>query len=1569
VKEILQRLNTSRLAAYRACSRDILEHAGKEESVSAGGYGYRQILELVQNGADAILEAEQKGHDLEHARIEVRLTDTHLYVANTGAPLSEQGIEALLSSDLSPKRGNEIGRFGLGFKSLLRLGGLIDIFTRSAGNIRFDPAKCRSELREAFGVSVAPGLRLAWSLDESSRHADSQFNTLAWAETVVRAEVCTPSLREHLELEIRKFPSEFLLFLDRPVELSLDAGSSSAIVLRVENQGDVKVLHVGEEQVRWRVFSRQVEVGDRDSVVDATSIHARKSVPLAWATPIDAKREESGRFWAFFPTHTPTYLPGILNAPWKLNSDRNSLVRGEWNSILMREAAKMVVEHMPELSSPDDPGRTLDAFPRQPERLDDDAVPMVNAIWAALSDAQVIPDADGSLRRARELLRPPRDDKSLIERWQTIASAKILARFVHSTCLDRLRSSRLNALAEKLKLTQIGLGEFAPLARCVPKQWFELIASTDPKQSLEVLRLAELYQDACSGHDWTSTVASLLVIPTSEGDLVSCNDVVFVPEGTSPPAGRKSVATNLVNLVEAKRILTDTFGVGELDEATWIAGLEESLTPVYFIGEWSAFWNNLRAAPRLISRRFAEKNRSRIYVRSRSGSWKPPFEVLLPGEIVHAAETGTNTLVLVHSDHSQDTDLLAVLGVSDCPAVAQAKRTFGELHEWLSFWRSHYFRNHDSRPRSDYLSPLELTLPLATVFLPLLSGHANARLTAKLLPLLSSCPSTCVFGHETMERYPKIEVPHPLPWLLLRYGEIFIGDDTVPLRAHAPRAEVIHNALSLAGVCAPSLSQEVLSRLSGTTQPACPANTQDIQRLWTVCIKAAAIPSHLSDDSLSALWSAVAADNMVPTSIPTPKGAVPLTSVLVTSSPDLAHRARTTERIVVTLGEKALQLWQSRGARPLADLLKPEWDALAGPDLLVVDVIPELASVLKPAASRDARCQSVNGLRLAVADQRDSLACLIWDDRLLIDLSQIRALPLIRRFQVLLSELALTSWLELPLEAALRVIADSSVQTKRTAVSSESSVPARLLKAVDGRPAPLLAALGGIATQKFIADCTPLKLAELVLSHHGPATLLVIRGALEEAGLQPPARWNTAEARAFVTALGFPEAFAEAAAARRDPEEIITGPISLPPLHDFQTEVLDSIRTLLVSGMARRRAVVSLPTGGGKTRVTVEAAVKLVLAPVSRQRSVIWIAQSDELCEQAVQAFRQVWLNVGAQRTDLRIVRLWGGNPNPAQQDPGKPQVIVASIQTLNARMGSSSLEWLQQPGMVVVDECHHAITPSYTDLLRWLDAEAQGSGSTAKNEPPILGLSATPFRMDDDESRRLAARFGNLWFPSDQAGLHARLLTQGVLAKVDNEPLESGTGLTEEESRLLEIHGTRSEGIDFERAIEALNQRLAGVEERNRRIVECVQQSPQHSILLFANSVPHASELSVRLNLLGIPAAAVSGETPRTTRRYFLERFQRGELRVLCNHSVLTTGFDAPRTDMILIARQVFSPVRYMQIVGRGLRGEKNGGTPRCRIVTVIDNLGRFQGRHPYHYCARYFQSMNSDTQESVSA
>ncbi len=624
---------------------------------------------------------------------------------------------------------------------------------------------------------------------------------------------------------------------------------------------------------------------------------------------------------------------------------------------------------------------------------------------------------------------------------------------------------------------------------------------------------------------------------------------------------------------------------------------------------------------------------------------------------------------------------------------------------------------------------------------------------------------------------------------------------------------------------------------------------------------------------------------------------------------------------------------------------------------MLTSVIPELAEVLRSEVTDTARCQPVSELSLNIAGASEPVPCLMWENVLLMDAEQLARLQLSRaeRLKLLLNEIAAAGWLKCQPAEALRLLGDSQVDEQRAKVAHGASLPERLWIAVGEREQPLRDALGNLAGKEFIQQLAPLQLAELTLAQLGPATLAVLKDTLAAEGLKPPSRWNTAEARAFVTSIGFPDEFAASPESRREAEEFISGPIELPPLHDFQDEVLDGIRALVASGTTRRRAVVSLPTGGGKTRVTVEAAVLLVLKTEGDRRSVVWVAQTDELCEQAVQAFRQVWLNLGAQKTDLRIVRLWGGNPSPPIQERDKPIVVVASIQTLNSRMGSAALEWLQNPGIVVVDECHHAITPSYTNLLRWLDAEAPRPGAPTKDEPPILGLSATPFRMDDEESQRLARRFDNRWLPTKQEELHARLRSQGVLSRVDHEALKSEAELIEAE--LAQLGALNNwEGLDFENILEAINQRLAVDEQRNQLLVERIRQAGERSILFFANSVKHAGEMAARLHLAGIPSAVVSGETPTSARRYFLDRFQSGKIRVLCNHSVLITGFDAPKTDMVLIARQVFSPVRYMQMVGRGLRGEKNGGTERCRIVTVLDNLRQFEDKHPYHYCEKYF-------------
>ncbi|WP_245270081.1 helicase-related protein [Nitrobacter hamburgensis] len=190
-----------------------------------------------------------------------------------------------------------------------------------------------------------------------------------------------------------------------------------------------------------------------------------------------------------------------------------------------------------------------------------------------------------------------------------------------------------------------------------------------------------------------------------------------------------------------------------------------------------------------------------------------------------------------------------------------------------------------------------------------------------------------------------------------------------------------------------------------------------------------------------------------------------------------------------------------------------------------------------------------------------------------------------------------------------------------------------------------------------------------------------------------------------------------------------------------------------------------------------------------------------------------------------------------------------------------------------------------------------------------------------------------------------------GVLAERSYRPLryERPITLTAREQQHVDTFGELPDSVV---------DRIGEDADRNDLIVDAVLNSTAESILLFANSVAHAQYLAARLHLSGCPAAAVSSQTDRLARQHFTRRFRAGDLRVICNHSVLTTGFDAPKADMILISRPVFSPVLYMQMVGRGLRGPANGGTDHCEIMTVEDNIINFSDRLAYHFCRRFFDT-----------
>lgn len=190
---------------YREDSKLLEEHVRQESSFRTSGYSRRQVTELVQNAADAIYKSGTRG------KIELVLTEDHLYCANDGKAFERAGVEAITHAYLSDKRGGEIGRYGLGFKSVLAVSENPQIFSRSA-SFQFGSPAAREVLKTLDTVEGdTPVLRLATPLDYTvaAEHDNVLRQLGAWATTIVRLPL---SRDAGLVEQLREFQTQFLIF-------------------------------------------------------------------------------------------------------------------------------------------------------------------------------------------------------------------------------------------------------------------------------------------------------------------------------------------------------------------------------------------------------------------------------------------------------------------------------------------------------------------------------------------------------------------------------------------------------------------------------------------------------------------------------------------------------------------------------------------------------------------------------------------------------------------------------------------------------------------------------------------------------------------------------------------------------------------------------------------------------------------------------------------------------------------------------------------------------------------------------------------------------------------------------------------------------------------------------------------------------------------------------------------------------------------------------------------------------------------------------------------------------------
>lgn len=1456
------------LESYQAQPNLVTEHANIEQDTAHGGYQHRQLFELVQNSADALwldrTTAETGDDNRRRARgqIEVRLTENFLYCADAGEPIHREGVKALMFSHLSTKRqSNQIGTFGLGFKAVLGVSDSPEFYSRS-GSFRFNRDHAQALVKSvASKAESCPVLRLPEPIDptNSYKHDSVARQLMGWATNIVRLPLL-PGARTDLHEQMVRFPAEFLLFVTHVNNLRLiDEASELDRSLELEKDGDEGdyILADGDEISQWKLFEHSHRLSS-DAGADRRPGDDRDEVPIWWAAPVD-RLDRPGKFWAFFPTSTASLIPGILNAPWKTNEDRQNLLTGRYNDELIEVAANLIAEALPDLSTEDDPARHLDVLPRRHEAGDtSQSVLLRDGLFAALHGREIVPNQDAQLCRIQEISYPPKQltsDGSIqttpFERWAAHPGRP--KDWLHHNALTRTRLATIDRLFHSLEEPR-RRGSQAP--RATISRWLEsLVQSAAPDDAVEA-SMAAIQVAALIPDDIRADAVQAELVLTSERDWQAPDpDLLFLPDplqevvGHNGPGARvhPSLVSDSETLTALKRL-----GLGPPSKesafrlvAEQVLSHDAAHKTNRLRRELWARARELRLEDALGTIREQTNWENQIMILARSGDWLPPHSILIPGEIVPGDGTRDDQATVDMAFHRDDTELLRELGVRGSPASNRDLQFEPAFHQYMTSCKDQYRQQSIARhrPRDSYLKFKSTVGVGPLTVLKALSDEGRVLFTDALLRNDDSY-MTYEMWHKGTNRatYPKMPFESPMVRAIRDHGRLKTSDGIVPITdALGPEPR---NPMALE-----ALIQH--------------PNAKKIQEAFNL---SEPIPEFFGESE-----------------------PIPLIDLWPGLTDHLSPDQRTSQLVLC-------EMIQVAGSRR---------DCLSrAPDVYLEGNVED--------------------------DERRALQLIGQALELDLTLQQIEGI-LGRK----------TPW---------------EINERRRAVGRQPTDAARLLEAVGeealrlGLPASLLAALGNGR-----ASLTGIDIAEAAIATHHTDALRQFRGDIDD--LDPPARWSgSRRATEFVRSLGFSAEWAGERNRRRPPFVEVEGPWSLPKLHHYQQTVAANVREMLQPGRhegTERRGLLSMPTGSGKTRVAVQAIVEAMRDDGFRG-GVLWVADRDELCEQAVESWEQVWRSLGVEAGRLRISRMWSGQPRPA--DTSELHVVVATVQTLHARLSNLAAEYkfLKDFKLLVFDEAHRSVAPTSTSVMQEV-----GLTHRRRNDGPLLlGLTATPYRgRNQEETARLVHRYGQnrldagVFDSDDPREVIGELQDLGVLARADQRMIEGGTfQLTVEE---LEEMSKFGRGDDRQRHLLAwlpasVEDRMTRDSQRTERIIEAylTHIGPDWPTLIFATSVEHSKTLAALLNMQGITARAVNGTTESATRRRVVDSFRNGEIHALVNYGVFREGFDAPKTRAIIVARPVYSPNLYFQMIGRGLRGRKNGGDDRCLILNVRDTIDNF-GEH----------------------
>ena len=213
--------------------------------------------------------------------------------------------------------------------------------------------------------------------------------------------------------------------------------------------------------------------------------------------------------------------------------------------------------------------------------------------------------------------------------------------------------------------------------------------------------------------------------------------------------------------------------------------------------------------------------------------------------------------------------------------------------------------------------------------------------------------------------------------------------------------------------------------------------------------------------------------------------------------------------------------------------------------------------------------------------------------------------------------------------------------------------------------------------------------------------------------------------------------------------EVIDRPKPLWELRDYQDELVKEIVSRLDLGSSA--SLLSLPTGAGKTRVTLEGVLQW-LDNRTEPSTVWWFAETKQLCRQAAGSSKEVWTDLALRGSEgggglgLRLLRHWDASdalpPDPHSSD--NHNLVISTYQQTDSRLedpNSTARDWLGSASVLVFDEAH-----------LWPDGQARVIEASSANHR--LGLTATPYWDDPIRTSQITHSYPNPLIPVETLGL-----------------------------------------------------------------------------------------------------------------------------------------------------------------------------------------------------------------------